>query len=44
MAIATLRDILPQAQAQGCAVGSFNAADYSMAEAILKPAPKCKCP
>ena len=44
MAIATLRDILPQAQAQGCAVGSFNAADYSMAEAILEASAEMQVP
>mgnify|MGYP000851229548 CR=1 FL=1 len=35
MPIVTLRDILPLAQTKGCAVGSFNAADVSMADAIL---------
>lgn len=36
MPIVTLRDVLPIAQAKGCAVGSFNAADFSMADAILE--------
>lgn len=44
MALVTLRDILPQAQAKGCAVGSFNAADFSMAEAILEASAEQKVP
>ena len=44
MAIVTLRELLPQAQAKGCAVGSFNAADHSMAEAILQASAELSSP
>lgn len=44
MAIVTLRELLPQAAAQGCAVGSFNAADHSMAEAIISASLARKVP